>query len=196
MKKILKFTASIEVEENDLATTKESLNEVVKLFEEDGWTTSVQEETEEEKMKRLSMKWHRMRPTPEDVKTIKVTVYPGYWEDAWVNDKRDDADNPEIPFSNGDKWEIEIDRETGNIRNWPKGVTAKTHYKSVDQNEIELIGQEGESVCSYDGYVPDFLSVYDSGYGDYVLIEIDGNGHIKDFNFTQQDIDELYGDDE
>ena len=38
-----------------------------------------------------------------------------------------------------------------------------------------------QKVTGYDGYVPKILCVGENGFGDYVIMEIDTNGFIKDF---------------
>ena len=77
----------------------------------------------------------------------------------------------------GWEFDITIDVNTGHIENWPSGVTAKTWYKVCDCCKVLVDGFK-----AYDDYVPDFLSIYANGHGDYIFIEIDGDGIIKDWN--------------
>ena len=35
---------------------------------------------------------------------------------------------------------------------------------------------------SYDGYVPKVMCPVDEGYGDYIIMDIDENGFIQDWN--------------
>ena len=65
---------------------------------------------------------------------------------------------------------------TGRILSWPSGTTAKTYYKTSDACELVYMGK------SYEEYVPDFLQIWDNGYGDYVHVEVQQDGTIKDWN--------------
>lgn len=168
---------------------------MMEILKENGFETESLIESEPETRERLSGKWETTTPEPEDIRTISVRVYPMSFAAAVVNGGQEsDNDGLRMPFVKDGCWHVDIDRATGRIAGWPKGVTAKTYYKSVDENEVILIGQDGETIVNYDGYVPKFLSIYDNGYGDYVMVEIEPDGHIKDFNFTKDDIYELMGD--
>lgn len=122
----------------------------------------------------------------EDNVMDKVRVVAGvrYCEDASVNGVDEKEDFPTMPFMDKSpyewfEWEfdITIDVNTGHIENWPSGVTAKTWYKVSDCCKILVDGFK-----EYDDYVPEFLSIYANGCGDYIFIEIDGDGIIKDWN--------------
>lgn len=115
-----------------------------------------------------------------DVAAIKVSAQVRYWEDAKVGDAQDE-DGTKIPLRNGDYWEPIIDLDTGRIRNWPEGVEADVHYKVCDAGYYELLDSQGRSVAFIDGYVPDILSPAGSGYGDYIIMEIGGDGVIADW---------------
>ena len=118
---------------------------------------------------------------------VSAGVYP---IDAWVNGE-DDADTeedenavPKMPglVKVGDRdydnwrWNITIDIENGKILNWPQGTTAKTNYKPSDDCDIFYLGKK------YSDNVPDFLAIFDDGYGDYIYIEVLEDGTIKDWD--------------
>lgn len=118
----------------------------------------------------------------QEVNVIRIDAEPRYPEDAYINGVREDNDNPKMPFlvkdeesQDGWRWKIDIDIKTGEILGWPKEVSAKIHYKVVDCFKMKYGKKE------YDGYVPDFMAIYDSGYGDYIKIFIE-DGKIKDWN--------------
>ena len=73
-------------------------------------------------------------------------------------------------------WDVTIDIANGKILNWPEGVTAKTWYKTSDQCGLSYLGKK------YKNYSPDFLGIWDKGWGDYIYLEILGDGTIKDWN--------------
>lgn len=124
---------------------------------------------------------------------IKVYAHVRYWEDSKVNGEYDDPDNPQMPCVVGDSdddkyWAPKIEAETGLILNWTPGVEASTHYKVCD--ECELTFTKGDSVVSEtDGYVPDFLCPKEEGYGDYIIMDIDSNGYIKDWDKVKDKIE-------
>lgn len=115
-----------------------------------------------------------------------------YWEDASVNGKEEDGENPTIPLCDGEFWNLKICLDTGKISDWPEGVTAETHYKVCDGGEYSLLAEDGTVVATRDGYVPEMLATNGRGYGDYVILKIDGAGLIEGWNadlsyFTRDD---------
>lgn len=123
-----------------------------------------------------------------EVSTLQVKADVRYWNDTEVNGEPDTDDGQNIPCKQGDLWMPEIDIETGKIRNWTQGVTANVHYKVCDGCGWEIKTPEGEVVLSAeDGYVPDTLSPKESGYGDYIIVDIDENGQIADWEFNIED---------
>jgi hypothetical protein len=116
-----------------------------------------------------------------------------YWEDASVNGVADTNENPTMPGVSGDAWVIKIDLETGKIEGWPKGTTASIHYKVCDAGVYKLLDADGKIVALKDGYVIDMMCPNGGGYGDYVIMEVDADGFIEDF---QVDLECFENDDE
>ncbi|WCK26618.1 hypothetical protein [Agrobacterium pusense] len=102
-----------------------------------------------------------------------------YWEDAEVNGVEDEEGN--IPFRNGDSWQPVIDIDTGKIEGWPEGTTADLHYKVCDAGVYTLLNDNRETVKQIDGYVPSIMCPEGNGYGDYVIMKIDGDGKIANW---------------
>lgn len=100
-----------------------------------------------------------------------------YWEDGTINGVDDEAGDL-IPFRDGDAWCPLIEIDTGIIIGWPKGVEAKLHYKVCDDGEYTLLTADRKEIICIDGYVPSIMSPASSGYGDYVIMNIDGDGKI------------------
>lgn len=123
-------------------------------------------------------------------------IHARYWEDSEVNGEEDDAEDPKMPHIDehlGEKaWHIIINLDTGQICNWPKGTTAHIHYKSCDENYIDILDDRLGVVKEYEGYVPNFLCPNGEGYGDYVKMDIDENGFIRNFN---NNLDDVFADD-
>jgi hypothetical protein len=120
-----------------------------------------------------------MDATPTTAKTmrnyiLRVEAGVRYWEDATVNGVQD-IDGTLIPFRDGDLWKPRIDIETGAVLDWPQGTTADVHYKVCDAGQYWL------GALKWQGdYVPDaFLCVGDSGYGDYIILNIGADGKIE-----------------
>lgn len=125
---------------------------------------------------------------------IKVSAGVRYWENGRVNgendisyDKQEEGIQPKMPCAelreDEYRWNLEIDPETGIILNWPKGNTADVYYKVCDDCEIEYY-ENGKLICNNekDYYVPKFLSPDGEGYGDYMIMSIDGNGQIANWS--------------
>ena len=119
---------------------------------------------------------------------IQVIAKVRYWEDAEVNGESDERGDL-IPCREGENWYPIIDVSTGKIRNWQQGKTAKVHYKVCDCGVYRLLDAEGNIVGEIDGYVPGFMCPADNGYGDYIIMNIDADGNIEDWQFSKKDIE-------
>lgn len=119
-------------------------------------------------------------------------IHARYWEDSEVNGVEDDAENPKMPLIEehlGEKaWHIIINLNNGQICNWPQGTTASIHYKSCDENYIDILNDRLGVIKEYEGYVPNILCPKKNGYGDYVIMDIDENGFIQNFDPNLDDI--------
>lgn len=120
---------------------------------------------------------------------LKVDAGVRYWEDATVNGESDD-DGALIPCRSGDCWCPTIDLATGIIEGWPAGTTASIHYKVCDAGRYTLLDAERNEVKHIDGYVPKIMCPGDNGYGDYIIMKIDGAGKIAGWSL---DLSEFTG---
>ena len=120
-------------------------------------------------------------------KFLVVDAEVRYVEDSKLNDVDDVAGN--MPFMTKGIWKPVIDIAAGVIVGWPEGVTANIHYKVCDQGMYYLADQHKKIVAKYFGdYVPDeFLCHGSEGYGDYIIMDIDGTGKIKDYRVPEID---------
>lgn len=92
-------------------------------------------------------------------------------------------------------WEIEINPNTGEILGWPNDVRAMIFYKVCDRCRVTLYKDCGELMpqqyVRHDPYVPDILCPSESGYGDYIIMSIDEDGKIKnwenDYIYTEHE---------
>ena len=142
-----------------------------------------------------------------DVRYLKVDAEVQNWEDSDV-DGTPDVDLfeckgngiPRMPFavkvkekpklnlySDHWRWQPTIDVEKGCIVDWPKGTTASVHYKICDDGIYALLDPLKNVIVSVDSYVPDCIGEY----GDYIVMNIDEDGNIENFNFTADDVDEI-----
>lgn len=113
---------------------------------------------------------------------IDVCAAVRYYEDGIINNHSDSNNDPEMPCVNEDyAWCPIIDAETGQIINWKKGNIASLYYKVCDECKITI--RIGDTVIYNDeNYVPDFLCPKEEGYGDYIIMDIDENGFINNWN--------------
>ena len=158
------------------------------------------------------MKINIIKPVEIEAKFLKVRAGVRYPEDSEFidaeNDRKvnyisNDEENPKMPFMEveydkyGHKkfyWTPTIDLENGVIVNWPKGVKVHVFYKVCDDFECTVYDEYDNEVLHYEGYVPDFMSIEEEGYGDYIDMIIDENGCIQDWNITSSDIQSLMED--
>lgn len=140
-----------------------------------------------------------------DVRYLKVDAGVSYWEDANINGTPDvdmyeckGNATPRMPFavkvkdkpttniySDHWRWQPTIDVERGCIVDWPKGTTAHVHYKVCDEGVYHLLDPLKNIIISVESYVPDCIGEY----GDYIVMDIDEEGNIDGFRFTDDDVD-------
>ena len=122
-----------------------------------------------------------------DLKTLEVFAEVRYWEDSSINGEYDTEDGDLIPCKVEDNWCPVIDIETGVITNWEKGKAAEIHYKVCDCL-WGLKDNEGDLILKSEGdYVPRTLCPKESGHGDYIIMDIDENGVIQNWEFDISD---------
>jgi len=117
---------------------------------------------------------------------LKAECGVRYWEDAEVNGV-EDIDGTLIPCRDGKAWNPTIDLKTGKIINWPEGTTASIHYKVCDDGRYTLLDADGAALATIDGYVPKVMCPGDSGYGDYVIMNVKADGSIENWRNDLQD---------
>lgn len=125
-----------------------------------------------------------------------------YWNDSRVNGKEDidfyetkGEGCPSMPcavqikmepdsciYSDHWRWRPMINIETGQILNWQQGNTADVCYNVCDGFACRFTDDSNVSMLEYDGYVPDFMCPKDKPDGDYIIMDIDENGYIKDWD--------------
>ena len=126
-----------------------------------------------------------MVPRNVDVKILRVDAGVRYWDDGRLNGQPDDENSPSIPFSRSGRWRIDIDIDKGMIIGWPD-AEANVHYKVCDDGVYTLLDSEGRIVkCLKGEYVPNVLCPEESGYGDYIIMNINNSGCISGWNKEQ-----------
>ena len=111
-----------------------------------------------------------------------------YWDDAKVNGV-EDSEGKLIPCRVGDTWSPVIRLDDGQVMEWPTGTSADIHYKVCDAGQYLLANENKEEIAIRNGYyVPDdLLSIGSNGYGDYIILNIDADGKIKDWKKIELD---------
>lgn len=142
-------------------------------------------------------------PTIKMLKTVDVKVNyleaecePRYWEDTEVNGVKDEHGRL-IPcrFKGSNYWRPMIRLEDGYIVNWVPGTSAKIHYKVCDAGIYTLYETIlGKPIKQIDGYVPKILSPGGDGYGDYVIMNVDENGYIENWEVVLDEFQDGFND--
>ena len=118
--------------------------------------------------------------TDFNVKKLVIEAKIRYWEDSMLNGTGDETG--EMPCKKGDIWCPQIDVDDGRILNWEKGKIADINYKVCDEGIYYLMDKNDIVLCLQKCYVPSMLSINHEGFGDYIIMKIDEDGFIKDFN--------------
>jgi hypothetical protein len=114
-----------------------------------------------------------------EIKYCQVAAQVRYWEDAEVNGV-EDTDGTLMPCRDGELWCPKINVDTGVIVNWEQGKTAKVHFKVCDSGSYSLQNEYGNNILMIeDDYVPNKL--IPGEYGDYIIMTIDENGKIDEW---------------
>jgi hypothetical protein len=123
---------------------------------------------------------------------MKVTVKEEKTYDAailQVCEKDESGEN--VPFKNGNNWEPTIDIEAGTVIGWPNGTTADIHFKVCDEGTYTLKTSFGAALAEKEGYVPDIMCPGGEGFGDYIIMKIDENGKIENWQPTLSGFDDI-----
>lgn len=93
-------------------------------------------------------------------------------------------------------WCLSIDYVTGRVENWRNGVLVNTFFKVCDDIKYQIIDDTDNIIWDSDidsssSYVPSFLEIDSSNYGDNIYITIDSEGVIKDWQTAKNRILEL-----
>jgi hypothetical protein len=128
----------------------------------------------------------------QHLRYLKVVANVRYPEDAEVNGV-EDVVGKLMPFMKDKTWSILIDLSSGTIVNWPKGVTASTHYKVCDDGKYWLLNEARQALYFQGDYVPPILSVDRYFDSDYIAMEIDGDGVIANWLARHPDIEKEIG---
>lgn len=123
---------------------------------------------------------------------IEVSAQVRYWEDATINGQ-EDTDGTLTPFRNGNNWCPVIRLSDGAVMDWPSGMVADIHFKVCDAGEYRLMDENRQGIAKWAGYyVPNnFLCHGGNGYGDYIILKVDADGHIK--GWKTPEIEWVYG---
>jgi hypothetical protein len=80
------------------------------------------------------------------------------------------------------EWCVDVDIETGVIRNWPQGQDRKLYVKVSDTGSYYLLDEYKDIIASIKGgYVPKGIIPPKNGYDKYIDIHIDGTGKIANW---------------
>jgi len=112
-----------------------------------------------------------------DIRFVLIDISPLY-----IGDSPDDDMPTDFPMLNAEKtaWVAKVDIDTGRIEGWPTGDVRSMHVKVCDAGSYYLTDEAGEVVASrVNDYVPN--GVVPGSYGDYVELEIDGDGIITNW---------------
>lgn len=124
-----------------------------------------------------------------EYKFLIVDAGVRYFEDATINGD-EDIDGTLTPFAIDGRWQPVLDLEKGVIVGWPDGLVADIHFKVCDDGSYWLSRDGIEKDLKWGGYyVPnDYLCHGDNGYGDYIIMKINKDGAIENYQHMVVDV--------
>jgi hypothetical protein len=130
------------------------------------------------------MKVSVIRKIELTAQTIKAHIDVRHWEDSIINGEQDEQGD-KTPCRDGNIWAPIITVDTGVIQNWSDGVVASINFKVCDSGCYEILDEDNQLMVSLQDYVPEFMCPEGGGYGDYISMEIDGDGQIKNWRIIK-----------
>ena len=115
-----------------------------------------------------------------DARFIEVHAAVRYWEDGWLNGKKDSDGT--VPLRVGEDWRPTIELATGRVLDWPGDMELRTCYKVCDAGEYWLLDADKARIAKWEGsYVPaKFLDQADGdSVSDYIVLNIGADGVVK-----------------
>jgi len=109
----------------------------------------------------------------------------------YVGDSADDDMPTNFPLLNKSQWKATVEVDTGKIIGWPEGEERHMHIKVCDAGIYTLLDSNLKELSKIDGYVP---RIVPNEYGDYIVMDIDKNGYIKQWN-KKPDVSAFFEDD-
>jgi len=113
-----------------------------------------------------------------EVEFLQVDAGVRYWYDGTINGESLE-DGSTTPCKEGERWKPLINLETGQIVNWTKGIKADIHYKVCDDGLYTLVDKDKQKIKEIEGYVPNIMCPKGTGYGDYIIMDINEDGFIQ-----------------
>ena len=157
------------------------------------------------------MKINRKKVVEEDIKYLYAHLHSNWWDGAQISKnggefEEVDEDGSQISgflrlfnsptntgysnFVKNDRvFSLKINVDTGEVVNWPKkiegwpkGIAMHIYWKIVDEGLYQYLDNSNNIIFEYEGYVPSELAIGEAGYGDYVILNIDANGMIENWD--------------
>ena len=106
-----------------------------------------------------------------DIATVRLELAVRHGDDDMPDD---------FPFRKGEMWRVDVDANTGRIKDWPKGLAHELYMKVVDCGTYTLLDPTGAQLAIIENdYVPH--GVVPGKYGDYVDLKINEDGVITNW---------------
>lgn len=126
--------------------------------------------------------------TKVDLERLTIYALPVSWANTLVNGVNDTPDGNNIPCKFGVTWCPVIEIDTGRIINWKKGTTASIHYKLPGALGYEVADEYEEIIVdTIVSSVPKTLSIGTNNYKNTIIMDIDENGVIANWNFKWEE---------
>ncbi len=150
----------------------------------------------EEERKNEKLEQEKLKNTISKVKYLNIDAGVRYWNDSCINGNEDADDDPKMPFAIKIKdskwrWRPIIEVEQGKIVNWPTYIYAAINYKVCDDFYCAGVDENGVVLAEYGGYVPTIMSPDGGGWGDYIIMHVNAEGIIE--NWDKELMSGLFG---
>ena len=123
-----------------------------------------------------------------NAKWLQIICPFHYADDIEINgiEFEEDSEIIGLPLFEQGNWNVKIDIDNGTIQGWEVGKSVSIYSKIRDEGSYYVLDDDYNEISAIkQNYVPNCLGEE----GDYLILSIDENGKVENFEFDFTDFD-------